>query len=265
MKRLLIISFLFMFLAPHMAVAEAKEVDVPILMYHNIVANKPNFNDLLASDMEKDLIYLKQKGYTTVNMRQLINYVYNGVALPKKPIVLTFDDGFYSMKSMLLPLLKKHNCVAVVSVVGDFVKFDVNNINVAERYAYLTYKEMQVLQDSGYIEIQNHTNSLHYSKFGRSGCKIKKNEPVESYKKFLENDLQTLNNNLNKVGIKPTTFTYPYGAYSKESEEVVKKMKFYSTLSCEYGTNKITRNKECLYLLKRYNRYGTLSNLSKLV
>ncbi|MEG1126351.1 MAG: YcxB family protein, partial [Oscillospiraceae bacterium] len=46
--------------------------------------------------------------------------------------------------------------------------------------------EMQVLQDSGYIEIQNHTNALHYSKFGRSGCKIKKNEPVESYKKFLE-------------------------------------------------------------------------------
>lgn len=42
---------------------------------------------------EKDLQYLKEKGYTTIVMQDLLDYVKKNQPLPEKPIVLTFDDG----------------------------------------------------------------------------------------------------------------------------------------------------------------------------
>ena len=58
----------------------------------------------------------------------------------------------------------------------------------------------------------------------------------------------------------PVCYAYPYGAYSAETEEILKEMGFRCTLSCEERQNKIVRgNPNCLYLLGRYNRPSGVS------
>jgi hypothetical protein len=52
----------------------------------------------------------------------------------------------------------------------------------------------------------------------------------------------------------PVTFTYPFGAYSKESVEIIKELGFKATLGCQEGVNYINKSDECLYMMKRYNR-----------
>jgi len=87
----------------------AKEVSVPIVMYHLVTENPKYIGKygVTPEELRQDLAYLKKKGYNTIVMQDLINYVERGIKLPKKPIMLTIDDGNYSDYSYLLPLLKE--------------------------------------------------------------------------------------------------------------------------------------------------------------
>ena len=56
-----------------------------------------------------------------------------------------------------------------------------------------------------------------------------------------------------------TCFTYPFGGISNSSLDIIKELGFKASLSCEEGINKITKNPNSLYLLKRYNRPSYVS------
>ena len=52
----------------------------------------------------------------------------------------------------------------------------------------------------------------------------------------------------------PTTFVYPFGAFSDTTESYIRGMGFQATFVCESRTNVLTQNPECLYGLGRYLR-----------
>ena len=91
---------------------------------------------------------------------------------------------------------------------------------------------------------------------------MKKNyESLDSYKNLLSSDLMKLQKefetNTNYI---PNTFTYPFGAVSKDSTKIIKELGFKASLSCTSGVNLISKNPECLYLLKRNNRISGISS-----
>ena len=107
------------------------------------------------------------------------------------------------------------------------------------------------------MEIGNHTYALHElkGKDGRKGANIKKGESFEDYKKVLTDDVMKLQEKMSEhLYQSARVFAYPFGFYSKESEQILKGLGFDVTLTCEEGVNLITKDKDCLYGLKRYNR-----------
>ncbi|MFQ7026880.1 MAG: hypothetical protein ACLRRA_07900 [Acutalibacteraceae bacterium] len=56
------------------------------------------------------------------------------------------------------------------------------------------------------------------------------------------------------MGTAPTTFVYPFGAFSDTTESYIRSMGFQATFVCESRTNILTQNPECLYGLGRYLR-----------
>ena len=46
--------------------------------------------------MAADLDALQEKGYTAVTVSDLLAYVQDGADLPEKPVMITFDDGYYN-------------------------------------------------------------------------------------------------------------------------------------------------------------------------
>ena len=57
------------------------------------------------------------------------------------------------------------------------------------------------------------------------------------------------------TGVAPDTFTYPFGAFSKETDNCLKKMGFKATLSCTEGVSTITKgDPDSLYMIKRHLR-----------
>lgn len=238
-------------------IGDAEGVEVPIIMYHSILKDNSGSQKYIVTptQLESDLKYLKDNGYTAVTVNDLIEYVYNQRPLPEKPIVLTFDDGYYNNYYYAYPLIKKYNMKMVVSIVGKFTDTFSENDDSNPNYSYLTWKQIDDMQKSGFAEILNHTYNLHSTDSGRNGCKKKRGESDAEYEKLLTDDLTKLQEKLKEqTGTAPNAFTYPFGGISNASCEIIKKLGFKASLSCGEGINTITDDKECLYLLKRFIR-----------
>ena len=264
-KMLLFLTILVILLTVGISIAIANSeeyIKVPIIMYHSILKDPSRSNKytVTPSVLEEDLKYITDNGYTTVTISDLISYVYDDTPLPEKPIVLTFDDGHYNNYGYLFPLLEKYDMKAVISIVGSytdkFTETDEANLN----YSYLRWKDIKELMDTGRIEFQNHTYSLHSNTGKRNGTKKIKGETDEHYKNVLEEDILKLQQEFEEnTNYTPQCFTYPFGGISNASLNIIKELGFKASLSCEQGIKILTKNPNSLYLLKRYNRPSYIS------
>ena len=259
---LFVLIFIFVLLFSFVFANSEEYIKVPIIMYHSILKDPARSNKytITPAVLEEDLKYIKANGYETITISDLISYVYADKPLPPKPIILTFDDGHYNNYGYLYPLLEKYDMKAVISIVGSYTdKFsETNEANL--NYSYLRWKDINELISSGRIEFQNHTYNLHDNTHGRIGAKKKNGESDDEYKKILEEDINKLQNEFKEnTGYVPTCFTYPFGGISNSSLDIIKELGFKASLSCEEGINKITKNPNSLYLLKRYNRPSYVS------
>lgn len=246
---------------PHSSIetsAQAKK-ELPVVMYHQItksISRAGNYTITL-NQLENDLKYLKEKGYETIDTAQLLAHVKSGAALPEKPIMLTFDDGYETVYSYLLPLLEKYDMCAVASVVGSFTDMYTEADDHNLSYSYMNWDEIIELSAGDRIEIQNHSYDLHKTdSHGRKGAQKVSSETVQEYSAFMNEDVGKMQALLTeKTGKKPTAFTYPFGSYSKESKQVLKAMGFEAAFVCEARINLIDcENTEWLYRIGRYNR-----------
>lgn len=162
---ILIIIFSFLYLVA----TEETYIKVPIIMYHSILKSKSGRYIVHPDLFEKDLQYIKENGYNTITITDLINYIYSGTPLPEKPIIITFDDGCYNL-TYAVPLLKKYNMKAVISVVGKYTDQYTNKDEANPNYGYLRWKDINSLIEDGTIEFQNHSYNMHTTQNSRKGC-----------------------------------------------------------------------------------------------
>jgi len=238
-----------------------KEVEVPIIMYH-LITEKPKYigkYGVTPAELEKDLIFLKENGYKTVVMQDLIDFVERGDRLPKKPIVLTFDDGNSSDYNYLLPLLQKYDMKAVLAIMGEVTDRYTKDIakNPKAKFPNLTWQQVQELHKSGLCEIQSHGYNVH----GSRGSGKKKGEGEEAYHVRLTTDLKKLQDACQThLEYVPNTFVYPLGVVSTGSQRVLEELGMVASLGCEEGINIVRQgDKDCLFKMRRYNRPNSKS------
>lgn len=231
---------------------------LPIIMYHHIIEKQDRLNKfaITPAQFENDLKYLKENGFETITIKELVAHVYDNSPLPEKPIIITFDDGQESFYEYAYPLLKKYNMSAVLSIVGSFTDTysEIEDHNVI--YSYLTWKEINEMSNSPYVEIANHTYNMHSVDKGRKGCSKKAGESLEQYRAVLEEDILKLQNEiLMYTGHEAITFTYPFGKFSKETKDILKDFGFSAIFNCAEVVNVIDKsNPDFLYNLGRFNR-----------
>lgn len=236
-----------------LAPENSSSVRVPILMYHSILKYPGGDKYTISlTELENDLRYLNESGYTTIVFRDLIDYVYEGSKLPEKPVILTFDDGFYNNYVYVYPMLKEHGAKAVISIVGAYTDLYTEEPDTNANYSYLSWDAAEELARSGVIEIQNHTYNMHSVKGDRRGCQRKNGESEEDYRRALTEDVGAMQKKCaERLGEAPEVFTYPFGMVSEESKDIIKDIGFKASLSCTEGVNEISRDPDGLYLLKR--------------
>jgi len=232
-------------------------IKLPILMYHSMLMDQKYQGKYVISPdtFENDLIYLKKNGYTTIVMQDLLDYVDKKSPLPPKPILLTFDDGYYNNYLYAYPLIKKYNAKIVISPIGYYTDLFSESNPDHPNYSHCTWDEINEMMDSGLVEFQNHTYNLHASKGVRVGAGKLKRESTASYAEVLSQDLGRLQQEMKEnTGYSPTTFVYPFGVVSDESISIIKNLGFRASMTCMAKMNYITTDPQCLYKLGRYLR-----------
>lgn len=236
-------------------------VQLPILMYHSVLKDTSRTGKYIITPdrIESDLQYLAERGYKSVSASDVIAYATNDGKLPEKPYLITFDDGCYNNLTYVLPLLEKYDAYAVISVVGSYCEEFSENGEANAAYSYLRWEDITELNNTGRIEFGNHSYDMHSITSARIGSKIARGEDKWTYiDKFSRDCGKTQQLLADNCGITPVVYAYPFGAYCEESHNVLDEKGFVMTLTCTEGINELKRSADCLYLMKRFNRPGTL-------
>ena len=223
--------------------------EIPILMYHHISKDPSSWNSIIISPekFEEDMLYLKAMGYNTIHFKEYVAYKEKGGELPEKPIIITLDDGYESNFLYAYPLLKELNMKATISVIGNLI-----GLKQETGLSYLDWEQMKEMYDSGVIEIQHHSYSLHQPGEGtyKGGAMPMTVESPDEYRERFTKDTLKLKNEIEKIlGNEVIVYTYPYGFYNEKTEEILKELGFKFSLTVEEGLGQIANG----YALKRIN------------
>lgn len=240
------------------AEAAQRPIDLPVLMYHSINSKESKAGEYVITPaaLREDLEWLTKNGFHTVVVQDLIDYVEQGVPLPEKPVMLTFDDGYYNNYLNAFPLLQEFQMKAVISIIisetDKYSQLDENR----ENYSHLTWDQIGEMMESGLIEFQSHSYSLHKNGSGdRKGISKKSGETTEQYQRAVREDVETGQLRfVEMTGYAPTAFTYPFGAVSEDSYPVLEELGFRATLDAQGKLFRLTRDPACLRRIPRYNR-----------
>src|SRR5215470_20242731 len=94
---------------------------IPILCYHNLGPESKGRLLLAASKFDEQMRYLKAHGYRVISMAEFVEFTRLNRQLPRKSVVLTFDDGYKSFMQYAYPLLKELGFTATLFVYTDYV------------------------------------------------------------------------------------------------------------------------------------------------
>lgn len=239
---------------------DRESVKLPVLMYHGICSDSSEETEykIAAERFEGDLQWLQNNGYTTVSVNQLVSYVEEGTALPAKPVLITFDDGYANNYALAFPLLQKYHMKAVISVIGSESDICSGDIYRGPLTGNLNWGEIAIMAASGNIEIGSHTYDLHNASPERKGADKKKGESQEAYAKVLSDDLLKNQKKIETAtGTVPLAFAWPFGQYPMDgsANPILKELGFKATFISYQKMNEIRRgDPNSLFGLRRFLR-----------
>ncbi|MEG1460451.1 MAG: polysaccharide deacetylase family protein [Oscillospiraceae bacterium] len=237
---------------------------LPIVMYHHL-SEKPrllNQHVLGVWEFENDLKYLRDKGYESISLGELLAWYEGNFEMPERPVLITFDDGFESTGVYAVPLLEKYGFNAVVAIIGSVADTYTQNPDHMLDYSYLSWEAIRELAEGGTVEIQCHTDNLHKYD-ARHGAAMKKGESLEDYRALLTADLNLCMEKAAANGVPMLkTLAYPYGSFSGETMEIIRGLGFKAGFTCDEQVNVLSGNSAELFRLHRFNRPSGISSES---
>lgn len=258
MKKIACLILAFLLLVPVFGIAGSgsREVRLPVVMYHHISNDPAKWNDYVVSidEFRADMDYLRENGWQSVSVAQLLEWYEGTFDMPAKPFMLTFDDGFESTLSYAEPIVADHGFTGTAAIIGSVCdKFTACDEHYPE-LSNLSWEDAAGLAEGGIVEIQCHTWDMH-GLSGRRGCSPMRGEDSGLYCQRLEADLERFLSACREHGVDIVpAIAYPYGAFSGLTEQVVKKLGFRAAFTCEEKINVLTGQEEELYNLGRFNR-----------
>ncbi len=187
---------------------------IAVLMYHYVytkddVPDSLNTNYILDTDLEEQLQYLSENNYYFPSYEELAAYVNGTLTLPKKSVILTFDDGQNGFLKYGIPLLEKYQIPATSFVIASKVEDKIT------QYA------------SEYISFQSHSYDMH-----KAGGTIGHGGIISAM-----SEQEIIDDLLKAMDIVQNTeaFAYPYGDVTDVAQAAVEKIDILCAFNTNYG------------------------------
>lgn len=176
---------------------------LPVLMYHNVTDDHADGINIPAEKLELQFMYLREKGYRSLSLKQLHDLENQGGKLPKRNVVLTFDDAYAGLEHLLLPLLERYDLSATIFLPVAFI--GKTNLWDEGELKLMTAETLRKISGNPRVEIALHS-FLHRSYDEMDAADA-------------EEDLTNCKQTMEYYRIPYfCALAYPYGAYPKKDE-----------------------------------------------
>jgi peptidoglycan/xylan/chitin deacetylase (PgdA/CDA1 family) len=95
---------------------------LPILLYHkvdDIPAGSPHpQNYVTPAQFDAQLALLQRLGYRSIAFADYLAHRQSHTRLPRRAVIITFDDGYRSNRAIALPILQRHGFTATIFLVA---------------------------------------------------------------------------------------------------------------------------------------------------
>ena len=209
---------------------EAVSRDVPVLMWHNLAEESSGDMTISVDTFRAQIEALHEAGFKTVSLQQLYDYVHFGTELPEKPIVLTFDDGYFSNYEYAFPILQEYDMQATIFAIGVSVGKDTYKDTDHAMTPHFGADEAREMVDSGLISVQSHTFDMHqWPPFEDGNAQVRETllpfdgEADADYEAAVEADFAESRELLESITGQPVNaLAFPEGAYVTLTQDALR-------------------------------------------
>lgn len=244
--------------------APGVQAEVTVLMYHSIVT-RDSYGGMYAvplSRLEDDLAGLQARGYHFVSPRMLLDFVDEGAALPEKPVLLTFDDGYRNNFTLLPGLLERYDAYGVVAVVGRYCDAAPSPEKDTSPHISIGWEELEkIAAECSRLTLASHSYDLHETG-PRLGSGLLPGESQAHWQEVFCRDAQQMTQALEEhLGSRPWIYAYPFGVIAPGADDLLQAIGFRMTFSCREERCVLRQGDgSCLLSMGRFNRDGRLSS-----
>lgn len=209
-----------------------QEDKIAILTYHDVVDTiegdpKATVN-ISVKKFEEQIKWLKKHNYKSISMDEFYNWKTKRKKIPRKSVLITFDDGWKSFYTKAIPILEKYDMKASVFIIWSYSSNPNNE-------AYMTLEEINdVKENHKDMEILSHSYNLH----------LRENAEIDDYDLY-KKDFSEINKYYENIKY----YAYPFG-YRNENYIKALKEKGYK-LAFTFGPYDFTTKKNNNYEIPR--------------
>lgn len=233
----LIIAIVILLSYPYFKKADV----VPVLLYHRLYLEQENpyekQSDILTVETFKEQMkWLHEEGYNTITLKELQAFIEGEKKLPKKSVMIQFDDGRLSDYRYAYPVLKEYNFHAVTNIITNRANTNEEEWN-PEKHQFMNWEQLETIKDV--FEWGAHTHNLHNLGEDSKGDLVKESDQA------ILKDLQTNRELLDGT----VSFAYPFGQYTPHTMELVEQAGFKMAFTTQPGD--VSPGAEMLELKRR--------------
>ena len=172
---------------------------IPVLVYHNISAQDKGKLSIASRTFDAQIRQLHEEGFQAITLADFMAFAAGRRQLPRKSVLLTFDDGYKSFVQYARPILKDYGFGATLFVYLDFIGAG----------SGLSWQDLRTLSEQGY-DVQAHSKS-------HANLRRKEGESEAAYAKRIEAELAYPLTLFKKNLPRPVdALAYPYGEMDDE-------------------------------------------------
>ncbi|MEV5988974.1 polysaccharide deacetylase family protein [Streptomyces sp. NPDC052051] len=208
---------------------------VPILMYHSVATAPTRATRALSVTPEAfaaQVALLADLGCTPVTTEALARSWREGGALPERPVLITFDDGYEGVHRHALPALAQHAFAATLFVSTGWIRGDHDTGGGLD--TMLDWDQIRQLAASG-VEIGGHSHTHP--------------QLDQLTDDALTHELRHCTEIITgELGARPVSFAYPYGYSSRRVRQSVRQAGYRQSLAVG---NALAHRRQGPYALRR--------------
>lgn len=208
----------------------AKQLSVPVLMYHDITYLPGNSLGMAPGQFAAEMNWLQTNGFHPIHLGQLYAALYHGYALPVRPIVITFDDGYERVYTAAFPILERHRFAATVFMISGAVR-------QRGRYPMLTWDNLATMESSSLVDVESHT--VHHIDLSTASLAVQRAELLHSE--------QTLARHLHHPIV---YFCYPSGKYNERTIQALRDSGYRLAFTVHSGFSRVSQGPYGLHRIR---------------